>query len=219
MRLKAFLSLCLFALIAVTASAQGTTAVATEGGMYFGMNGSIAQALGAQGISLGTTGYNNDGSGSGYIGFPLAGGTLDLNNGNGITQFDGSLDFQSGDQLLQLKELSFVNVGQTPFISAAIWENGVFQYRQIIFLVISGNAFGPLSYGPIHTSNIYLSFNPMFVGALDDFFGTPDLATALAPNPNFGQTAFFGVSAAIEAAPALPTQDSTASAKPAASAK
>ncbi|GEM_PF-1555792 len=216
MRLKNILSLCLFALIAATASAQGATAVATEGGMYFGMNGSIAQALDAHGISLNLSGYSNDGSGSGYIGFPLIGGTLDLDNGNGVSQFDGSVDFQSGNNLMQLKELSFVNVGKTPFISAAIWQNGVFQYRQIIFLIISGNAFGPLAYGPIHTTNIYFSFNPMFVSALDDFFQTPDLATALAPNPTFGATGFVGVYAAIEPAPGLPAQP-TAAATPAAS--
>ena len=83
MRLKALLTLCLFALASVAAIAQGSTAVATEGGMYFALNGSVSNALTANGISLGTTGYNN--TGTGYPGFPLVGGSLDVSNGNGIT--------------------------------------------------------------------------------------------------------------------------------------
>ena len=204
MRFKALLSLCLFALGSAAAMAQGATAVATEGGMYFALNGSVSNALAANGISLGTSGYNN--TGTGYPGFPLVGGSLDVSNGNGITQFDGSIDFQSGNQILQLKDLSFVNVGTTPFLSAAIYENGLFLYRQIIFLVISGNAFGPLPLGPIHTNNVYFSFNPMFVSAFTAFFQTPQLSTAFAPNPNYGATGFFGVQAEIQNAPALPTQ-------------
>lgn len=202
MRFKALLSLCLFAFASSAALAQGSTAVATEGGMYFGLNGSISTALAQSGISLGTSGYNN--TGTGYPGFPLVGGSLDLSNGNGITQFDGSIDFQSGTQTLQLKDLSFVNVGTTPFLSAALYENGVFLYRQIIFLVISGNGFGPLPLGPIHTNNIYFSINPMFASAFEDFFQAPQLATAFAPNPNYGATGFFGVQAEIQNAPALP---------------
>lgn len=201
MPLKSLLALCLFALPASVA-AQGTTALATDGGMYFAMSSSVANALYGQGISIGVSGYNY--STAGYPGFPLEGGSLDLSNGNGITQFNGSIDFQAGTSLMQLKELSYVNVGTTPFLSAAIYENGAFLYRQLIFIVISGNGFGPLAYGGVQTNNIYFSFNPMFVTEFDNFFQTPQLATALAPTASFGATGFFGVAANLVAAPPQP---------------
>ena len=138
---RTLLLLCALVLFSVSVLAQGATnAVAADGRMIYTINSVIAQAVQAQGIHYGFGNYLAP-TRTDPGGYRVALGHLEDGTGNGEVALCGEFQFQSGALTMDLRNMTYQTTPTAQTMTAAVFLNGVFQGRQVIFDFINGNAF------------------------------------------------------------------------------